>query len=83
MLAKELGWSLLINDSYSGATVCTHVRESHTQDVAFVNRIKNSMGENRVTEPKPDVIFILGGQNDQQVQAEIGFPKYSDWTDDD
>ena len=83
LLSKNLGWELLINDSYSGATVCTHVREAHTQDVAFVNRVKNSMGEHRTSKPKPNIIFIFGGQNDKQVQVEIGQPKYSDWTTDD
>lgn len=82
-ISKKMRMRLLVNDSYSGATVCTHVRPAHDTSVAFVNRVKSSMGEAQVTKPKPDVIFVFGGQNDQQVSAEIGTPVYSEWTAED
>ena len=83
ILANALGWSLLCNDSYSGATVSTHVRPGHDVSVAFVNRMKVSMGQNKNIAPKPNVIFIMGGQNDSNTGVEVGEVKYSGWTNDD
>jgi hypothetical protein len=80
---KDLKLSLLCNDSYSGATICNHVRPAHTESVSFINRMKVSMGEQKAVSAKPNIILIMGGQNDMQVSAEIGDVKYSDWTSED
>ena len=83
-LSKETGMSLLINDSFSGAPVSTtgYNGEDATAK-AFITRMVNTLGANRVLEPKPDVIFIFGGSNDDWAGAPMGELKYSDWTTDD
>ena len=83
-LSKETGMSLLINDSFSGSTVSTtgYNGEDATEK-AFITRMVNTLGANRVLEPKPDVIFIFGGSNDDWAGAPMGELKYSDWTTDD
>ena len=83
LVCKEMNWQPLIIDGYSGSTVCTHVREPQPVSAAFVNRIKNTMGEERIFDAKPDVIIILGGQNDYVSGVDEGELQYSDWTDDD
>ena len=82
-LSQKMKMSLLVNDSYSGATVSANVRPAHTTDVAFINRVKTTMGATKVTEPKPSVIFVLGGQNDQQTSTTVGDCQYSGWTSSD
>ena len=83
LVCKEMNWEPLIIDGYSGSTVCTHTREPQPASAAFVNRIKNTMGEHRTLDPKPDVIIILGGQNDFYGNVDVGELQYSDWTDED
>ena len=83
-LSKETGMSLLINDSFSGSTVSTtgYNGEDATAK-AFITRMVNTLGANRVLQPKPDVIFIFGGSNDDWAGAPMGELKYSGWTTDD
>ena len=84
-LANESGMNLLINDSYSGSTICgtgySGVDCLNTN--SFIARAKANLGENNVMKSKPDIIFILGGTNDTWASSPLGTPKYSGWTDDD
>lgn len=65
----------IINDSYSGSTICLKDNTSYS----FVERMKNSFnGTNEV-----DIIFVFGGTNDFWQDIELGSYKYSDWTNDD
>lgn len=81
ILSKSIKANPITIDGWSGARITTV--EGSESNAAFVKRIKKSMGENRATEVKPDIIFVLGGQNDTNAQVTIGQPKYSDWTDED
>lgn len=73
MWAKENGYVLQKNNSYSGATVCnTGYSELDFSDRSFVTRMKN-IGN-------PDVLFIFGGTNDARAGAPLGEYKYSGWT---
>lgn len=84
-LANESGMNLLINDSYSGSTICgtgySGVDCLNTN--SFIARAKANLGENNVMKSKPNIIFILGGTNDTWASSPLGTPKYSGWTDDD
>ena len=81
ILSKNIKANPITIDGWSGARITTV--EGSESNAAFVKRIKKSMGESRATEVKPDIIFVLGGQNDTNAQVTIGQPKYSDWTDED
>lgn len=82
-LAERMKMHPLIIDGYSGATISTNVRSEHSVDVAYVNRIKKSMGEERTLDAKPSIIFVMGGQNDNATGTTTGSVKYSDWTTED
>lgn len=83
-LSKETGLSLLINNSYSGSTICTTGYDStDSTDSAFVTRIKLHNGQNRYLQPKPDIIFVFGGTNDNYANSPVGSVKYSDWSTND
>ena len=70
---------LLVNDSFSGATVCTHVREGLPMDSAFTERAKRSFSG---TDPV-DYIFIFGCTNDSWLSRRVGQVKFADRTEED
>ena len=70
---------LIVNDSYSGATVCTHNREDQPVSASFVERVKRSFsGEN-----PPDYIFLFGLTNDNWLDRTVGQLQFADWTETD
>ena len=78
-ISQELKYKLLINDSWSGSTICTDTRSGDINE-SFVKRIENSMGEKRATDEKPDIILILGGTNDSSLNRTVGSVLYNNWT---
>ena len=74
---------LLLNDSSSGTTVSTRVREHHKISDAFINRMKHSLSGEGVNGQLPGLILIFGGTNDSWIDNTAGVPKYENWTDDD
>ncbi|MBE6976564.1 MAG: hypothetical protein E7439_05135 [Ruminococcaceae bacterium] len=78
-LMTRHGLTLTVNDSYSGATVCTNTREGQPFSSAFTERAKRSFsGENQ-----PDYIFLFGCTNDSWLERSIGEPKFEGRTEED
>jgi len=82
-LIARRGLKLLMNDSWSGSTISTRVREGHSLDEAFVNRMKVTLSEKGIGGEMPELILIFGGTNDSWIDNEIGGQQYSDWSDED
>lgn len=82
-LMAENNLSLILNDSYSGSTICNTVRENFSVETSFIRRIDRYIAENFFTENKIDTLFIFGGTNDSWINAPVGETKYADWTEDD
>lgn len=82
MLANENNLNIILNDSFSGSTICNTVRETYDVESSFVSRIDKYIAKNFFIENKIDTMFIFGGTNDSWIDAPIGNLKYSDWTDD-
>ena len=75
-LISRQGWQLLMNNSFSGATICnTGYNKEDFTDRSFVTRMKN-LG-------CPDIIFIFGATNDSWAHSPIGEFKYEDITQED
>jgi len=72
---------LLCNESSSGTTISTRVREVHTPKDAFVSRMKRVLGPNGVNGEKPELILIMGGTNDSWIGNEAGELQFDGWTD--
>ena len=70
---------LKINESYSGATVCTTVRDGLPFSSAFTQRVRLSLSG----ETKLDYIFVFGTTNDSWLSRPIGEVKFSDRTEQD
>ena len=73
---------MILNDSYSGSTICSTERESMPEthfNIRTDRMIKNGFfKENRI-----DTIFVFGGTNDSWINSPIGEIKYDDITEDD
>ena len=75
---KKNGYSLCVNNSFSGATICHSGYKrgkpdySDFSDRSFVTRMGN-LGS-------PDIIFIFGGTNDAWAGSPIGEYQYEGWT---
>jgi len=70
---------LVINDSYSGATVCTTVREGQPFESAFTERAKRSFSG----DTPLDYIIVFGTTNDSWLNRPIGQVKFSGRTEED
>lgn len=84
LLAKESKMTLLINNSYSGSTICNtgYLGVDYT-DISFITRMKKDFGDNKTSSTQSDIIFIFGGTNDSWADAPIGTLKYSNWLEKD
>ena len=75
-VVKDLGMSLLLNSSYSGATICnTGYNGDDYSDRSFVTRMKTDIVAEDGTVlcgDEPDVILILAGTNDSWAHAPAG-----------
>lgn len=73
LLARDNGYKIGVNNSYSGSTVCrTGYRGEDYSDRAFVTRMHN-LGD-------PDIILIFGGTNDSWAKVPVGEYKYEGLT---
>lgn len=81
-LLKRRNMQLVVNDSYSGSTVCTDVREDLPADSSFIHRMKNTMSGTS-SHIKPDCIFIFGCTNDTWLSRTVGEIQYDHWTKED
>ena len=70
---------LLVNDSFSGATVCNHNRDGLPENASFVGRARRSFSG----AVQPDYIFVFGCTNDSWLEREIGSLMFADRTQED
>ena len=82
-VANETKMSLMLNDSWSGSTICGTGYEGdclHTN--SFVNRVATFCDGVRLGN-KPDLVFIFGGTNDTWAESPVGSVKYDGITTED
>ena len=74
-LVEMSGMTLAVNNSYSGSTVCTKVRDGHPAWNSYVRRAEAADFGN------PDYILVFGGTNDSWLEREPGEPVYEGRTE--
>ena len=75
---EDGGYELLMNDSYSGSTICnTGYDKADYSDRSFITRMKN------VAAINPDLILVFGGTNDSWADSPVGELMYGGWTAED
>ena len=82
-LIKRRNLELLVNDSSSGTTVSTRVREQHKIEDAFINRMKHSLSSAGVNGKLPDLVLIFGATNDSWIDNEVGEVQCGNWSEED
>ncbi len=82
-LAQKHNLNIVMNDSFSGTTICNTVRDYLTIESSFISRIDKYVSENFFEKNKIDKMFIFGGTNDSWMDTPVGTLKYSSWTQDD
>ena len=81
-LIRETDSKLILNDSFSGSTVCSTERES-MPGTHFNLRTDRMISNGFFNKNKIDTIFIFGGTNDSWIDSPIGEIKYDQITADD
>ncbi len=72
ILQNNMGYKLLVNNSYSGSTICnTGYAKNDYSDRSFIARMTN-IGQ-------PDILFIFGGTNDCWAEVPLGEFQYENW----
>lgn len=79
-LFMKRNMTLLFNDSWSGSTVCTAVRDCHPPESAFVERMKQSLAPVNAGQKGPECIFLFGGTNDSWLDRDVGHLTYQGWS---
>ena len=83
ILARENNLNIVMNDSFSGSTVCNTVRENHPLSSSFINRIDKYLAEDFFAKNDVGTLLLFGGTNDSWIDDPIGALQYSDWTAED
>lgn len=74
-------YTLLSNNSYSGATVCnTGYDGADYSDRSFINRVPLLLSD---PDKIPDILLIFGGTNDSWADSPIGELQYEAWEEKD
>lgn len=82
----ETGANLVLNDSWSGSTVCYTGRQSpeYGYRSSFVNRMHLMIKDNFFKKNNVDTVFIFGATNDSWLDTTPkGEPQLSDWKEED
>ena len=73
---KDGGYELIMNESYSGSTICdTGYDGADYSDRSFIYRMNLLVSGTRTA----DLIIIFGGTNDSWANSPVGELKYGDW----
>lgn len=81
IVKETMNCEVVMNDSYSGSTVCTTVRPAQGIKASFVKRAEKYIDEGFFEKTPVDTIFIFGGTNDSWIDSPIGDYTYEDFND--
>ena len=77
LLIRETDSTLVMNNSFSGSTVCLTGRADHPAWSAFALRAPRYFDGSVPL----DTVFFLGGTNDSWIDSPLGDPTQKDWRD--
>lgn len=70
---------LILNDSWSGSTICNTGYSGPNAPNSFINRFDRLSEKGFFIENHIDTVLVMGGQNDDWCGAPIGELKTNDW----
>ena len=74
---------LVLNDSFSGTTVCNSVRPEHKVEWSYINRFDKLVNDGFFTENQIDTVIVFGATNDSYTDAPIGENQFENFTEED
>lgn len=81
---NETGSTLLLNDSWSGSTVCnTGYGGDCSKTNSFIYRLNKYKADGFFEKNKIDTVFVFGGTNDNWTNGPVGEVKFDDFTEED
>lgn len=81
---SETGSTLLLNDSWSGSTVCnTGYNGDCSKTNSFIYRLNKYKADGFFEKNKINTVFIFGGTNDNWTNGPVGEVKFDDITEED
>lgn len=84
MLVTESNSSLVLNNSWSGSTICnTGYGGNDSSSFSFITRIDKLIKDGFFEKNKIDTFFVFGGTNDSWAEAPMGELQFVDWQADD
>jgi len=77
----ETGANLLLNDSWSGSTVCYtgYEKVDCSETSSFIFRLNRLIDQGFFEKNKVDSVVIFGGTNDNWAESPMGELQYSGW----
>ncbi len=84
MLATETGSKIILNNSWSGSTICnTGYGGDCSKSSSFIYRLSSLIENGFFEDHDIDRVFVFGGTNDSWTKNACGEQKFSDWTEED
>ncbi len=84
MLAAETGSEIVLNNSWSGSTVCnTGYSGDCSKTSSFICRLEKLIGNGFFENNELDRVFVFGGTNDSWSKNACGKLMFEGWTPDD
>ena len=84
MLASETGSTIVLNNSWSGSTVCnTGYGGDCSKTSSFIHRLEELIGQGFFTSHRIDRVLVFGGTNDSWTGNAAGELMFSDWKQED
>lgn len=80
-LMKETGSNLVLNDSWSGSTICYtwYHGDDCSETSSFITRLGKMIDGGFFEENKIDTVFVFGGTNDSWAKSPLGEEKTENW----
>ena len=73
LLMSDLGAELVMNDSWSGSTICyTGYQGDCSATSSFITRLEKYIADDFFKKNEIDTVFVLGGTNDSWADARLG-----------
>ena len=82
-VANKCDYNILLNDSWSGSTICNSIRPTDPEEYTFVRRIDKYIADGYFDNNTVETFFIFGATNDSWRDCPIGENKYEDFTEGD
>lgn len=84
MLANETESEIVLNDSWSGSTLCNMGYEGDCSKTnSFICRLTKLIDEGFFRKNKVDRVFVFGATNDSYIEVPAGELIFDHWTEDD